>query len=121
MKEPYAKVFRLLIIVFLPLLFISCDSIGFLSEKNRFLPHQIETFGDFVVVYFILQLSILFVTLVLGIFLGKGGSLISLVIHFIWIVSFRDYGFFKVLLLFGIFTFVKFVISSTGIFSRRQY
>ncbi len=54
-----------------------------------------------------LQLSILLTGIFLGLFVGKGGYSISQLIHFIWIVAYRDYGFWNVLLLFIVFTIVN--------------
>jgi hypothetical protein len=89
------------------LLLTSCKSIGLLSDKNSWLPDDIESFGDFFGIYFVLQISILLTSILLGLILGKGGYIVSLVLHFIWIVSYRDYGFFMVLLLFGLFSVIQ--------------
>lgn len=88
----------------------SCSSnIGLMSEKNSWLVREMDGPGDFLQVYIVLQLSILLIAIVLGFFLGKAGQIISLVMHFIWIVSFRDYGFLTVLLLFSLFSIVSFL------------
>lgn len=92
------------------LLTTSCSTnIGLMSEKNSWLVHEMDGLGDFLQVYFVLQLSILLIALILGIFLGKAGQIISLVMHFIWIISYRDYGFITVLLLFSLFSLVSFL------------
>ncbi|GGZ92181.1 hypothetical protein [Algibacter mikhailovii] len=105
-----------------PILFLtSCSEIGLLSEKNSWIVNNIDSVGVFLKVYFVLQISIIIVSLILGIFLGRLGYLISLVIHFIWIVSARDYGFFKVLLLFGLFTIVSFLINLLKAGNRQSY
>jgi hypothetical protein len=102
------------------LLLTSCKSIGLLSDKNSWLPDDIESFGDFFGIYFVLQISILLTSILLGLILGKGGYIVSLVLHFIWIVSYRDYGFFMVLLLFGLFSVISFLISSLNLFRRNE-
>lgn len=103
------------------MIFTSCNSIGLLSEKNSWLPNYIDSFGDFFKVYFMLQLSIILIGVLLGFFIGKGGYIVSLTLHFIWIVSFRDYGFSLVLLLFGLFSIISFLISTLNIFRKREY
>ena len=97
------------------LLFLSsCSDVGLLSEKNSWIVRNIDSFGDFFKVYFVLQISIILTSLILGTFLGNIGYIISLAIHFIWIISARDYGFFIVLLLFGLFSIISFL------FQRRE-
>ena len=103
------------------LLLTSCSEIGLLSEKNSWIVNNIDSVGDFLKVYFVLQISIILVSLILGILLGRLGYIISLVIHFIWIVSARDYGFFKVLLLFGLFTIVSYLINLLKAGNRKKY
>ena len=102
--------FKLLLFLVPILLLTSCSEIGLLSENNSWIVNNINSVGDFFKVYFVLQVSIIIVGVILGIFLGDLGNMISLVFHFIWIVSARDYGFFIVLLLFGFFTLVTFLI-----------
>ena len=102
-------------------LFLSgCSSVGLMSEKNSWLPDEIESFGDFFGVYFVMQISMIIVSLLLSFIIGKGGYTVSLVLHFIWIVSYRDYGFFNVLLLFGLFSVISFVIISLNIFNKNN-
>lgn len=108
-------------LVITTILFTSCNSIGLLSEKNSWLPDDIEGVGDFFKVYFVLQLSILLIGILLGFFLGRAGYVVSLILHFIWIVSYREYGFFVVLLLFGLFSIVSVLISTLSIFRKRDY
>lgn len=96
-------------VIFFSLVLTSCDSIGLLSEKNSWIVNDINGFGDFIKVYVALQISIIIVAIIIGLFLGKAGYYISLIIHFIWIISSRDYGFFNVLLLFGLFTILSFL------------
>lgn len=103
------KIFILLLVSFIFL--NSCSEIGLLSETNSLLVKDINSFGDFMKVFIQLQISILLVSLIISIFLGELGYIISLVIHYIWIISARDYGFFKVLLLFGLFTIVTYLIN----------
>jgi len=88
---------------------VSCDSVGLLSEKNSWVVDDINNFGDFFKVYLVLQISIIIVAIIISFFLGKAGYYISLIIHFIWIVSSRDYGFLMVILLFGLFTIISFL------------
>jgi len=106
-----ANLIKLSSVFFVLLTLSSCSSVGLLSEKNSWLPHDIESVGDFFGVYFVLQISIIIVSLILVFFFGKGGYIISLIAHFIWIVSYRDYGFWLVLLLFGLFSIVSFIIN----------
>lgn len=88
------------------LLLNSCSKIGLLDDKTMLT--QINDFGDFFKVYIILQISVLFVGLILSIFLSRLGYIIALVLHFIWVVNYRDYGFIKVLLLFSLFTIISY-------------
>lgn len=99
---------RILIIILVSFLLTSCSNIGLLDDG---IPHTINSIGQFLKLYLVLQISILIVGLLWGLFLGKLGYIISLLLHFIWIVSQRDYGFFKVLLLFGLFSIISFVIA----------
>lgn len=99
------------IIIIISLLITSCSEVGLLSDKNSWIVNNISSVGDFFKVYIILQISIIITGLILGIFLGKLGYIISLVIHFIWIISARDYGFLNVILLFGLFTIVSFLFN----------
>lgn len=108
-------------VVTITLLLTSCKSVGLLSNKNSWLPDGIEGVADFFKVYFVLQLSILLIGILLGFFLGRAGYIVSLVLHFIWIVSYRDYGFFIVLLLFGLFSIISFLISSLSVFRKREF
>jgi hypothetical protein len=112
-----------------PLLFIcilfslqSCSSIGLLSDDSSLFPREINDFSDFIGVWFYLQISILLVGLLLGLFLGETGSNISTILHFIWIISYRDYGFWTV---FGLMVFLQVVLMVTipfliGIFRRKE-
>ncbi len=99
---------RILIVILVSLLLTSCSSVGLLDDN---IPYTINSVGQFLKLYLVLQISILIVGLLLSLFLGKLGYIISLLLHFIWIVSQRDYGFFKVFLLFGLFSIISFVIS----------
>lgn len=102
------KLTTLLWLIF-PLLFISCSDIGFMGKGVE---QEIESFGDFFSVYFRLQLSILFVGVFISFLLGgQLGAIISVIIHFIWVVSYRDYGFFMVLLLFSFLTIINIALS----------
>ena len=111
LKKYKGALFVFLFILLSVLLFNSCSNIGLLDNKNSWLVQDITSVVDFFKVYLVLQLSIFLVSLLLGFFLGGLGDIISLVIHFIWIVSQRDYGFFNVLLLFGIFSIFSFLMS----------
>lgn len=86
------------------------------------LPNRISSFGSFVHVWFLLQLSVLLSGLILSLFFGKGAAMISLVGHFIWIVWYRDYGF-GILLLMFIFNFImSFLLTAliTRLFNRNS-
>lgn len=121
LKKYKGVLFLISLTLFSMLLLTSCSEIGLLSEKNSWLVQDINSVGDFIKVYLVLQLSIFLVSLLIGFFLGRLGDIISLVIHFIWIVSARDYGFFKVLLLFGVFSIVSFLISLLRGGRQRNY
>lgn len=90
-------------IVLILLLFTGCSEIGLLSEDNSWVVKEINSTRDFFKVYLVLQLSIFIVGLLIGIIFSKTGYKISLLIHFIWIISARSYGFLMVFLLFGLF------------------
>lgn len=100
---------RLLILpaIFLLMAFSSCSSIGLLSENSKLFPEEINDFSDFLSVWFYLQISILLVGLLLGFFLGQAGSNISTLLHLIWIITYRDYGFWTVL---GLMIFLQIVL-----------
>lgn len=85
----------------------SCSSIGLLSENSSLFPQEINDFSDFIGVWFYLQISIILVGLLVGIFLGETASNISTLLHFIWIVSYRDYGFWTV---FGLMIFLQVIL-----------
>jgi hypothetical protein len=85
----------------------SCSSIGLLSDDSSLFPKEIDSFSDFLSVWFFLQLSILLVGLLLGFFLGQAGSNLSTLLHFIWLISYRDYGFWTVL---GLMIFLQIVL-----------
>lgn len=94
------------------IIFSGCKSVGLLSEDNAWLPKEIESIGTFFKIYIILQISIIIIGLIFGSFLGNAGYIISLIIHFIWIVTYRDYGFWKVLFLFGMFSIISLIFSA---------
>jgi len=94
------------------IIFSGCKSIGLLSEDNAWLPKEIESIGTFFKIYIILQISIIIIGLVFGLILGNAGYIISLIIHFIWIVTYRDYGFWKVLFLFRMFSIISFIFNT---------
>ncbi len=100
----FRNVFLLIASMFL---LTSCSSIMLVGDDTL---QSIESIGDFFKVYFILQLSIYICTLIFT-FIPLGGRITSIIIHFIWVVSERDYGFFKVMLLFGLFTIGNFVVN----------
>lgn len=95
-------------IIFSLLILSSCSEIGLLDQDT--MPIEIYGVGDFLKTYFILQISILIIGLLISIFFGEIGSIISLVLHFIWVVGYRDYGFWTVLLLFFLFSIVTYFI-----------
>lgn len=71
---------------------------------------QIDDLGDFFKVYIRLQISIVILTFLCSILLGNFGYIVSVVAHFIWVISERDYGFFNVLLLFSIASIISFLL-----------
>ena len=82
----------------------SCSSIGLMDKGT---PMQINDFGDFFSVYIMLQISILLISALLSLIIGGASYSISILLHFIWVISYRDYGFFIVLMLFGLATIVS--------------
>ena len=111
---------RIAFVIFLLLLLASCSEVGLLSEDNSWLVGHISGVGDFFKVYIVLQISILIVGLLIGLFLHKLGHIISLILHFIWIISARDYGFLNVLLLFSIFSIISFLFNLILINKRKD-
>lgn len=108
-------------VLFAILFLTSCSSIGLMSEENSWLPHEIEGVGDFFNIYIAIQVSVLIISILLSFIIFKLGYIVALILHFIWIVTYRDYGFFIVLLLFGLFSIVSFVIDSLNLFKRNNY
>lgn len=96
------KISNLLHIAILMLLLSSCSEVGLMSEKNSWILDEINSVSDFFKVYFMLQLSMILYGLMLSLLIGELGNFIILIAHFIWIIYARDYGFFTVLLLFGL-------------------
>lgn len=92
-----------LIMLLLIVLLSSCSGLILVNDNNRWLVKEISGIGDFFKVFFIFHLSILLLGVLLGFELGKLGYVISLIINFILIIYYRDYGFLNVLLLFGSF------------------
>ncbi|MFM2268050.1 MAG: hypothetical protein RL757_1491 [Bacteroidota bacterium] len=104
--------FSLCCILLILCLSTGCGEVGFMSEKNSWLPREIESLEDFFHIYLALQLSIFFISILLSFVLSKLGYFVSLIIHFIWIVSYRDYGFFSVLMLFSILSIILILIAN---------
>lgn len=103
---------KLLFTFSISIVLIGCGEatdIGLLSEKNSWLLSDIENVGDFFKVFVTLQLSILITTLILSIFLKRLSYFATIIIHFGWIIWFRDYGVVYVFLIF-ILPFVLSVI-----------
>ena len=96
---------NVLLLITSMLLLTSCSSIMLVGDDTL---QSIESIGDFFKVYFILQLSIYICSLIFT-FIPLGGRTTSIIIHFIWVVSERDYGFFKVMLLFSLFTNIRYL------------
>lgn len=119
--ESIASVRHVLITVLLSFFLVSCSKVGLVDEST--LPVTIDSVGVFFKVFFLLQFSILLVSIVLSIFLSRLGYLIALILHFILVVNYRDYGFLNVLLLFSLFSIVSFVInigiSMLGVFKKQ--
>lgn len=118
------KIYLIAITLLLTVILISCNSIGFM--RDNVLPLHIDSFYDFIKVYVILQVSIFFISFVFRIFMGKNLSrIITYFLHWLWLVDYRDYGFWTVLCLFfalSIFTFILEIIYffSHIIFKRRE-
>jgi len=81
-----------------------------MAEHNSWLPKNIESFGDFLGVYFAIQISVIIVSIIFSLIIGRAGYFVSLILHYIWIITYRDYGFFIVLLLFGLFSIISHLI-----------
>lgn len=93
------------------LLLTSCSEVGLMSEKNSYLVEEITDFSSFISVYIVLQISILLTAFLLMFIFDAAGYGISILLHFIWVVSYRDYGFLVVLLLFFGFSLVMFLVN----------
>jgi hypothetical protein len=120
-KKAKNHLFLGFILTFCTTILTSCSEVGLMSNKNKYLPHDIDGFGEFFQVFIVLQLSMLLVGLLLSIFFGNGGGYFSGVLHFIWIVSYRDYGFFTVLALFAFLQLVLMFLLPIiiGLFGRK--
>jgi hypothetical protein len=122
MKEKYKSQLLLSsILVFFTTFLTSCSEVGLMSNKNKYLPHDIDGLGEFFQVFIVLQISMLFVALLLSFFIGGAGGYVSGILHFIWIVSYRDYGFLTVLFLFGLLQLVLMFLLPLiiGLFGRK--
>ena len=119
---------NILALLVISLLLVGCSSdssgssIMFLMEKT---PEQIDSIGSFLWVWFLLQISLLIVTIPMF-FLGPIGFLISIVIHLNWIITERDYGGLTVFLLFiieslfAIVLIIPFIKMVTEYFKSRK-
>lgn len=119
---------NILALLVISLLLVGCSSdssgssIMFLMEKT---PEQIDSIGSFLWVWFLLQISLLIVTIPMF-FLGPIGFLISIAIHLNWIITERDYGGLTVFLLFiieslfAIVLIIPFVKMVTEYFKSRK-
>ena len=111
------------VILLIPLFFFlaGCSEIGFVNQKS--MVSEINGVGDFFRVYLTLQFSIFIISLLLSIFISRLGYVVTLILHFVWVVSYRDYGFLMVFLLFSLFTIglflFKFFIVFIGSIFRR--
>lgn len=103
--EKFRNVF---LILFSLVLFTSCSSVMLVGDSTA---KSIDSVGDFLGVYIMLQLSIFIMGVLLSFFLGGFGYVVSVIAHFIWVVSERDYGFFTVLLLFSLASIVSFLLN----------
>ena len=114
---------NILALLVISLLLVGCSSdssgssIMFLMEKT---PEQIDSIGSFLWVWFLLQISLLIVTIPMF-FLGPIGFLISIVIHLNWIITERDYGGLTVFLLFIIESLFAIVLIITFIKMVTEY
>lgn len=108
--KKYRKAFFLVSILF----FTSCSKVGLLNKKNSLVLESINSIGDFFKVYIVLQVSMLLFAMFMSVLVGKAAYKISLVLHFIWIVFARDYGFFNVLFLFLLLPSVLYLINIIG-------
>ncbi len=78
----------------------SCAKVGLMSNKSSTIPIDINSVAEFFKVFLRLQISMILIAVILGLGLDKLGAVVSTLLHLIWIVTYRDYGFFIVLLLF---------------------
>ena len=120
MKNIFKTIFfSFSITLFLGALLTSCGNIEQMTDVISLLVQNITSVGDFFKVYIVIQLSIFIDTLIFGLLISllfhSNSSYIvyifMIIIHFIWIVTNRDYGFFIVLLLFSLFTIILWIYS----------
>ena len=111
---------NILALLVISLLLVGCSSDSKVMFLMKGIPESIDTVGDFLLTWFLLQISILLLALLLGVFLGELGFTISSIVHFIWIIMYRDYGFIKVTLLFFLFGIVTYLLSIIRSFIKRE-
>ena len=105
MKKTLSPTFNVLGCLFLAVLLTSCSKIGFLNDNNSWLPYDLSSFGDFLKAYLVVQISIFVISFLVSFLLGNWAYVLVLFLHWVWLVNYRDYGFWKILLLFFFFTF----------------
>lgn len=98
-------------ILFLSSLFlVSCSS--FLEQMDKNTESGIENFPQFLAVYISVQLSVVLFVFILGFFIKESAPIVSVLLHWGWLVWFRDYGFFMVLLLMILCVVVPYILVS---------
>lgn len=112
----------LIFLIFLSIFLLTSCSTESTEEKllEKIIPQNITGFWSFIKTYIILQLSIFINSLFIGIFLGRLGYFISLIGHFIWIIVYRDFGFFIVLLLFSFTAIIRLLLIFVGILLAKN-
>ena len=98
----------ILVLLFISLFLVSCSSGNDENNTSPF-PENIDSIGDFFSLWLRLQISIFIFGLFLRLIFGQLALTISIVLHLIWVIVDRDYGFLMVTLLFFLNTIVTFL------------
>ncbi len=100
----------ILTLLSISLLLTSCSGVGLITDD--IMPQKIHHVTGFFVIYIILQISVLASAFLLAIMFDEVGLDISKILHFIWIVWYRDYGFWNVLFLYALIFLVSYRVFS---------
>jgi hypothetical protein len=107
--------FLLFISVFsIPYVFTSCSNILGQDTMLKFLPENIESFGDFIKAWMVIAIAqfivVLFISLVFSCGVGFPNFIVGIV-YFIVIYTSKDYGFWMIVLLFFTSTIIGWFLS----------